>query len=238
MAIKFDAKCFLCTMYPSIKDFPFVLPNILSPTNSTEYLLFKTQHTYAIVGLGAITPGYILIIPNKHYETLSEITGEEWKDFLSLKSIVSHHINNIYGGVVFFEHGASSACRIPSGSCVDHAHLHSVAAPTKDFEDEIPDEFIKSEIDTIDDLHKLAKTSDRYLFLETVKGEKYIYQSLRPVLPQFFRRIWAKLSGKDDDFDFSIFPEYENMLATYNNFVNDPYIVNLIKIGKKYEKTN
>jgi diadenosine tetraphosphate (Ap4A) HIT family hydrolase len=221
LSIIMAASCFLCTSFSNISEYPVELPSPTSASKEPEYFLYKTNHSYAIVGLGAITPGYILLIPNKHYETISQIGGEEWKDFLFLKSVISRHIRNFYGGVIFFEHGARSTCIIPSGACVDHAHLHSIPALDQRFEDEIPKEFTKSKLASIEELHNLSLNTDRYLFLENNIGEKFIYQSKNPIPSQFFRRIWAKLSGKSENFDFALFPEYQNMLATYKNFIID-----------------
>jgi diadenosine tetraphosphate (Ap4A) HIT family hydrolase len=205
-------------------DFQLDLPaKVKSKTGYSEhgyYLLMQTKHSFAIVGYGAITPGYILLIPSKHYETISQITGDELEDFLFIKSIIYNHIKNFYGGVVFFEHGALSTCRVSSGACIDHAHLHCIPDPGQNFDNEMPKEFTKTKIASINNLHEFTSNVDRYLFLENKLGEKFVYQSRDPVPPQFFRRIWAKIVGKPEEFDFVIFPEFKNMLTTYENFSN------------------
>lgn len=230
-----DANCFLCTSFSNIKEFPSEITPLPTTSSGTEYYLFKTIHSFAIVGLGALTPGYILLIPNKHYETISQINGEEWDDFLFLKSIIFRHISTFYGGAIFFEHGALSTCRVPSGACVDHAHLHAIPTLEKKFEDEIPTEFTRTKLTSMEELHKFSLNTDRYLFLENSNGEKYVYESKNPVPPQFFRRIWAGLVDRPEEFDFVLFPEFQNMLATYKNF-KDFYAQIAPEVSKRYEK--
>lgn len=213
-----NSDCFLCNSFTSTKIFPAEIPPLRPSSNKSEYLLYRTRYSYAIVGLGAITPGYILLIPVKHHETIYQLRGKEWDDFLTLKSIIHDHVQNFYGDAIFFEHGATSACRVPSGACVDHAHLHCVPAYGKNFEDEIPGEFSEIQLGPLEELQNLSLKTERYLYLEKNGGEKFIYQPKDPVPPQFFRRIWAKLSGKPNEFDFTLFPEYQNMLITYENF--------------------
>jgi len=210
--------CLFCDDIDFQTDFPAKVQSRYGYSEHGYYLLVRTRHSFAIVGYGAITPGYILLMPNAHYENLSQITGDEWQDFLFLKSIIHSHIRHVYGGVVFFEHGALGTCRVSSGACIDHAHLHSVPAFDVDLEDELADGLSETRIATMDALQTLPGNVDRYLFLENNSGEMCVYQSNKPVPSQFFRRIWAKANGKSEEYDFALFPEFANMRITYDNF--------------------
>lgn len=82
-------------------------------------------------------------------------------------------------------------------------------------------EFTKVQIASMEELRQFSHTVNRYLFLENKYGEKFVYLPKGPIPSQFFRRIWAKMVGRPDIFDFVLFPEYRNMLITYENFRKD-----------------
>lgn len=102
--------CLFCDDINFQSDLPALVKSKHGYSECGYYLLHQTKYAFAIVGYGAITPGYILLMPKRHVESISQIVGEEWDDFISLKSIIYRHIKNFYGGAVFFEHGALSTC--------------------------------------------------------------------------------------------------------------------------------
>lgn len=183
----------------------------------SPHVILKSKNNIAILGLGALTPGYILIVPKRHYFNIGQLNEMDFSDFLELKAIIGSHIQSLYGGVVFFEHGSHSSCAT-SGACIEHAHMHVLPSCNLPFRECIPSKMKEFPISDFEKIRDFSANEQPYLFLEEDNGDKYVYPDCEDVTSQFFRRIWARLLDRHYEYDWAVFPEIENMQKTFSAF--------------------
>lgn len=112
--------CEFCTEFLESSQSPFIQ---IYQGSLKSRIVYSTQNFVALPSIGQFVDNYLLLLPKKHYESLSELSVPELielsETFNYLKSYLSQ-----YGDVIAFEHGAKS---ISGGGCgVYHAHLHII----------------------------------------------------------------------------------------------------------------
>lgn len=127
--------------------------------------------------------------------------------------------NEIYGGCVFYEHGALS-CSLKGGSCSDHAHVHIVTV-----EIDIKDQFLeyRYELRKIFDYSKITEQKERkipYLYYENQNNEMFIADA--PIVEsQFIRKLIAKNINAMDR-------------ALWNENIRKDWMIDIVKKLKPY----
>jgi len=195
---------------------------ILEPENSYFYKLFSKygfqsriikddQGFIAIAGLGALTEGYILLLPKEHYISLSYLPLQELVLLEKFKSKIEQLINKEYPNLIAFEHGAASNKRL-GAACLDHAHLHICQCPV-DLSHQIDNRFpVKTRVKN---LLKLSEFRGQpYLYYENQNGEKYIYCIPDQIESQYMRRLWAKSLNMADMWDWGTFIGEDDIINT------------------------
>lgn len=140
--------------------------------------------------LGQIVPGYLLLVPNRHYRAFADMSWGELKAADDLKD----QMRTFCGSSLLFEHGARTS---DSGGCgISHAHLHLVPFPEeKDPVEELTRSFPFEELTGLLDL-KRVQPGRSYLYYESVRGNKYVLYP--PFIPsQYVRRLLASALGSE-----------------------------------------
>jgi diadenosine tetraphosphate (Ap4A) HIT family hydrolase len=192
-----------------------VLP-LLEVQGIHSRVIARSATSTAIVGLGAITPGYLLILPDRHCLSVANLTSAETSDLARLKESLRPRLEQLYGNAVFFEHGSVTldAC---AGSCIPHAHLHALPC-MHDFRSDLRMVGIESRIADLKELKDFARSGISYFFFEDEISHMYAYPLQKPVLSQFLRKIWARHEGCPDEYDWAVFPGLDNMVQTIDDF--------------------
>jgi len=185
--------------------------------NTPVHIISSTKKSLSIIGMGALTPGYILIAPKEHHLRLLDLDKEELEDLLRMKEVIGAHIEQKYGPVMFFEHGSARNC-VASGACVEHAHLHVIPQTIFEFRQFIPTGVIETRFSSFQEFATEYKTKGSYLYLELSPEEIYTYNCGDQAPSQFFRQVWANALGIPDKYDWALFPESDNMKRTLLNF--------------------
>ncbi|MDE2796796.1 MAG: hypothetical protein OXL34_18420 [Gemmatimonadota bacterium] len=191
------------------------------PSHWTDSVLFETQSYVVIASIGAIVPGWTMVVPREHTLNLSGALLDP--EFSDLRIRVAAILTKEYPActVRFFEHGAQTpTTRIACG--VDHAHLHLVP-------------LARSLGPSL--RHQPTPATWRHLPLSTipeaVAGSEYLLysddaQRLNPpcwlALPtnpvsQFFRRTLAAIAGKPEHFDYREHPFLSNVASTQHTLL-------------------
>lgn len=160
-----------------------------------------------VAALGAFIPGYVLVFPDLHVESINRIPRPISLSFSTLVDRVKTSMSDIYGPVTIFEHGSCSIRDSRRSACITHAHLHIIPGSYRLAEKATP------EGDPI--LHASGGTwteRDNYLFLREPGGTPKYFAD--PGVSQFFRRIIAGRLGIADQWDWLMFPELDNVRAT------------------------
>ncbi|MEW1778736.1 HIT domain-containing protein [Streptomyces sp. NPDC086777] len=166
-----------------------------------------------VAGIGAINPGYVLLLPRRHTRCFANLTDDEAAGADMWFRKIRDTLSKVYTDPFIFEHGSRSI-RAKSGSCIDHAHLHFV--PTEvDPCNHLKRSMRYSKIDSLGDLIGKFGEDEPYL-LGSKRGEVFTFSPdpLSPPPSQFLRRLLCQLEGRPDEWDWAVFPEKENMRST------------------------
>ena len=176
-------------------------------------IIVQNNTFVALAGLGALTEGYVLLLPKKHYLDLSNLPLSEMKAFIYFKDYVVSIMQEIYGPLFCFEHGAANNGNL-GGSSVDHAHLHII--PCKNaLHEHINSNFKKNSIASLQELRKFSILgSPPYLFVETQDKEKLVYEISGKIKSQYLRILWAASIDMEDKWDWRIYKGLENIIST------------------------
>jgi ATP adenylyltransferase len=135
-------------------------------------------------------------------------------EMASFKQVLASAVGQRYGSVCMFEHGPSRENSLV-GCGVDHAHLHIVPlkfdlfSSVKPF---MPPDVLWSQASFAECQTEYAKGRD-YLYLEQPTGAGRI-ATHASFGSQLFRRAIARRLGMEDRFDWRIYPQVSNVLAT------------------------
>lgn len=164
----------------------------------------------AVASIGAFVEGWSLIIPKSHQHSMrSTYKSAQLSNFINaLLPTLAHQ----YGRLVAFEHGANKKGSITSCG-TEHAHLHLVPLG----ESLLP-EMQKSQLQWVQcsasEIDSMSGQSE-YLFycdIDTEQGWNdpvgYLHVLAYPI-SQFFRRLIAERSGKNETFDYRSFPHLD-----------------------------
>lgn len=208
-----DTSCEFCIEFDWSENSLFY--SLFAQDGVKSRVIRSSDSCIAIAGLGALTEGYILLLPKKHYLSLSQLPKEELVEFVNFKQELLSLMGKFYQGLICFEHGAVSNER-RGGACVDHAHLHVCPCPA-DLSLQLDEHFQKRSVESISDLHLLDKP---YLFYENQNGYKLVYNVPDKIESQYVRRLWANSLGLSDQWDWAIWIGKQNILNTLRKLSN------------------
>ena len=179
-----------------------------------------TDDYYAIASIGPLVEGWTLIIPKKHQLSMKDCYSDI--GFLSFTQEIATHIEQNFGKLIAFEHGAniensSTACG------TDHAHLHLVP-----FASLVP----KLEISGLSwracNASEIADIScgNEYLFYSDLHLENcgsmlngFIHTLSEPI-SQYFRKLIADIQDSLSTADYKGYPRLEAATSTREILAN------------------
>ncbi len=170
--------------------------------------LFETEDFVAVSALGQIAEGYLLIIPRKHILSMAQLQGEQLNRFnLFWHQVVDWQTRN-WDIPIIFEHGACHEFK-PTGACINHAHWHLVPGQW----DILPSSLKINKYSSFEDYANYKKINASYLLFVDQVSTFYVSESI-DVPSQYFRRLLAKATDRVDEWDYLVFPFFENIKAT------------------------
>jgi SAM-dependent methyltransferase/diadenosine tetraphosphate (Ap4A) HIT family hydrolase len=179
-------------------------------------LIWRTHVVDVLAGLGCLVPGYVLLTPRRHVRSIGELSQGEMMHVFDVAWLMIDRIVEVSGGnVVLVEHGSSGYKNGPSGACIDHAHIHlfPLDLGTDSVLFQIPGSRL---IDNLTELSTPAQNGKNYYYcasggIEHLKG----YVAVEPQLEcQQARRIWAQVLGRNELWDWALFPFLANAQLT------------------------
>jgi diadenosine tetraphosphate (Ap4A) HIT family hydrolase len=165
-----------------------------------------------IAGLGAFVPGYVLVFPEQHIESSLQMGARTHQAFSDLLWSTVERVAAIFGPPTVFEHGTCPGGSQRRSACIDHAHMHVIPGSY--------DLARKASLPRQTAYHGTMPTPRGpragYLFLqEPAASPLYTHD---PGISQFFRRQIAGVLGEPDDWDYLLFPRWDNVRETVMRF--------------------
>lgn len=170
----------------------------------------------AMVGLGAIVPGYLLVLPEAHLRSFGELEPDELRSALVAVDRLARRVEAVFGRrCLLVEHGSSG--ERPQGACVDHAHIHILPIPNaSDGSSFVPTGCESAE--AVEVLRSLASERRSY-FAVRPPDEGWFVMADPGMKSQWARRRWAEALGRPEEWDWALSPNLPNILETVDALV-------------------
>lgn len=204
--------CPFCREFADLESSEFrrFFPEDILPDRVIE----PSKNFVALVSLGAIREGFLLILPRSHFLSFSWLSSSEALEAQQLKDRMVELVEKIYSTPIVFEHGIMDD-QSSAGGCIDHAHLQIVPCEI-DLFPKLSREFSYVPISNLSELSSFRERHQPYLYYEREK-RAYAFIIDRDLPSQYMRRIVAEHVGKPDEWDWAVFVGEENILKTARN---------------------
>lgn len=183
--------------------------------------IYETASFVAVPSLGALVPGWMLVIPRRAVLNTRSLDQFERNELNELVDRMSFEMGACFPGDIFiFEHG-SEEVGSPTGCGLDQAHLHLVPLPfdlmeaSLSFDDvNIQWEEPKSSVDYF----SLLPSHGEYVSIWHPGSQTGLSGRMTVSQSQWIRRVIAAELGKATAWDYKSHPNYANLEATVNLF--------------------
>jgi ubiquinone/menaquinone biosynthesis C-methylase UbiE/diadenosine tetraphosphate (Ap4A) HIT family hydrolase len=187
-----------------------------SDPTSTNYsrLIRRGPFADVIAGLGAIIPGYVLVIPRTHVLSIGHLQEAGRQAIFDAAWNTADIINHVFGhDAVLVEHGSSANPANGSrGPCIEHAHVHVFPMQSSEaLADFIPPGSV--EVRGTRDLHKAAQRGVPYYYCSDRPDHGWMLDSPR-ILSQHARKVWSRSLDRDEEWDWAVYPNFDNCIIT------------------------
>jgi diadenosine tetraphosphate (Ap4A) HIT family hydrolase len=172
----------------------------------------------AIPALGAFVPGYVLATPAHHLSSVQGLPTGTALEFLDFLGAVVDAVTTRYGPCTLFEHGSCQTAERRRSACITHAHVHVV--PGRYGMDGLG--LVAQAFENLDAFasQPVQQRLDGYLMYQEADGPVQYAADLG--LSQFFRRHIATVLGAADDWDYAVFPNWDNIRQTVHDLTSSP----------------
>ncbi len=170
--------------------------------------------------LGAVVPGWVLIIPRRQMLSFRDWATAADRPALSLLDEVTSHLKLQSDEVIWFEHGPAKAGTLV-GCGLDQAHLHVLVRPRFSFDLFVDHVRAEANLDWTD-VPATASYSgipENLSYLVAGSGERAIRAiGVETAGSQFFRRVVAALDGTGAGWNYHNSPHMPNIERTIATF--------------------
>lgn len=177
-------------------------------------ILLSTQNYLIIPALGALIPGYLLLLSKAHWRAVATLEEKYLCDLEAQLSILLGQLIKMNPEWIIFEQGSTKDYGI-KGCCIEHMHLHFL--PLKfDLANKLS-KMLSVPLESISSLNDIRTKCNEYpcnyIFVRNPNGDKFI---LRPeVYPsQYVRQIIASHLNKDLLWDWKYHFHEDNNILT------------------------
>ena len=201
---------------PRLKRFDWIVRgDAVGPDPVCDMPVRLTTDAIAIPTIGAIVPNWLLVVPRVCTLSLADLPPDSRWNILNFgRNLASDMIDT--GKPVFFEHGARTAKDIV-GCGVDQAHLHVLVTEIDLLGAALSDQTVRwTETDPIDPWDHLDN-AEYYLIQNSSRA--FVGHPRAPQ-SQYFRKLIARAAGVPCQWDYKVWPNYENVRRTYDRFVD------------------
>jgi diadenosine tetraphosphate (Ap4A) HIT family hydrolase len=183
------------------------------PDPACDLPLRSTPEAIAIPTIGSIVPNWLLVVPRVRAMSMADLAPEIRHSMYLFGQDLAREMRPV-GRPLFFEHGARALGNV-IGCGVDQAHLHVLATEIDLLGIALADpEVFWMAADSIDPWQDLD--GSEYYFVQAC-GKAFVGHP-RTSQSQYFRKLIARAAGVPFQWDYKVWPNYENVRRTYERF--------------------
>ncbi|MCO6003393.1 hypothetical protein NE236_00175 [Actinoallomurus purpureus] len=187
-----EPACFLCRAAAGATDIPW----------TDRPLWLDPRYGVLVPGLGGLSAGYVLLAPVDHHHNLASAsldTGGGADGFTDFVHALLTYLRAKMGSLTYWEHGGGYRPGVRSSACVEHAHLHIVPG-TLDLPLPPGHRSYPSIGRALAALVGRSEVKDGYLLMGHSPGHCFVGRDVG--ISQYYRREWARLLGRADEWDY------------------------------------
>lgn len=166
--------------------------------------------------VGAIVPGYVLIVPKIHHLSLMSCSRDEINELEYLLKQTRKILERVYNcPCIAFEHGSGDSVNNRPSS-VDHCHLHILPLQEDIYNKIDIKEFQLEQIESLKSLLENRWKSSSYLLYQNHE-EQFFLMHANTYISQYFRKLIALSEGVSEKWDWRTYCFDENIRTTLND---------------------
>jgi len=193
-----------CSFCSIDADNPAILPWYNIP-------LLQTEHFVVVPSIGAVVPGWVLVLPKVHALSIAEVPRDQRNELKVLIKCTKNLVEKQFGRATLFEHGASTRDSL-IGCGVDHAHLHIVPLQFSLISLALSDKVV-SWVKRTHAPHDINDMHSDYLLISEDSFTCVIGHLQQPQ-SQYFRRLIANALGVPDQYNYRTHSFLSNVRLT------------------------
>lgn len=182
--------------------------------------IYETASFVAVPSLGALVPGWMLIIPRRSVLNTRALDHSERDELRRLVGRMSADMSVFTGELFIFEHGSQNVGSVV-GCGVDQAHIHLVPLPFDLLEAAVSfgDASIKWRAPLVTtDYFDLLPADAEYVNVWHPRSGAGLSGIMSTPQSQWVRRVIAGELGKDQAWDYKVHPNHANLETTVGTF--------------------
>ena len=176
----------------------------------------ETSAFIAIPTMGAIVPGWILIVPRRRVISFAALTKQERAEFRMFRDVVIDRVKQVFSAPTVFEHGAGYTGSL-MGCGLDHAHSHIVPLDfdlIRAVQEDDSSQIEWKKIDNEEEIYYSVKPGENYMSIFSPTGRKVYASRFFPV-SQYLRKLVALHVGVASAWDYRSNPFEKNVIETF-----------------------
>jgi diadenosine tetraphosphate (Ap4A) HIT family hydrolase len=205
-------------------DFCYAIHHGADPGMTSEYLRYCGEQAasrllgswpeaFAVVALGPVSVGNVMVLPTTHVRALAQLDEMELRKLVPLVDILARRIEAQFGSVMMFEHGMSAEPSEQDSGCIDHAHLQLV--PTEfNLVPHVEAELgIGQSIANLTSLSRFA-TAATYLYVTAPSRRDGVVVQDVQLPAQYMRKLYTRLGNRDSEWNWRKHPRCDWIAET------------------------
>jgi diadenosine tetraphosphate (Ap4A) HIT family hydrolase len=179
------------------------------PVASVDYnaCLTSSERFVVLPALGPLRRGHVLVVSRVHAPSLASTGRDAIAEYAELVETVAQGRQTLGGEFLEAEHGATSTAA--AGGCIVHAHVNLIPGAS-----ELHDVLVDSlpSLDVSPPITNLASVNKPYIMLKN-RTHLSVYDATNAP-SQLIRRYVCKSLGREDEWDWALFPRLELIAET------------------------
>jgi len=157
--------------------------------------IFNTEFHSVVFDDSPIIEGHVMIHTREHWGCAGELPPNQFEDLVRVKEVVKLLLRQLYGRVVFYEHGRVGHCSTWAGGpeC-DHFHLHALPADIT-IEPVLASRFRRVDVPEYGRLPAAFESHGEYLYFEDADGKVSVFPTASEVESHALRTMIANAIG-------------------------------------------
>jgi len=202
--------------------FEAILSNPQGSDVPWDRVLDESPSFVAFPSIGALVPGWMLIVPRRPMLNLSRLTSAEAAELCQFARVVARRIATFGGQPYYFEHGNHTRGGLV-GCGVDQAHLHVVPLPFDLMSAALEasdDKIAWGAVSNVGCFTELTSATGEYVgVFDPATGNGLAGGMLQPQ-SQWLRKVIAQKIGERDAWNYNTHPNVPNLLRTVESYTS------------------